>query len=161
MDLRERKVHFFSINPWLTMCALICEDLARQDPVAEVLRSVGPNLIVALLMDGPQLQMRWSGKYATVFADDPGSSVLCLTSLGMATLSKPPGPSDIDSTRRVVGLWKDAKTGAREIELSNDVNAVVLSINRTYQKEWSADGRDDGGTTSYLTFGRLHDVRVE
>jgi hypothetical protein len=33
------------------MCALICEDLARPDPVAEIVRTVGPNLVIALLME--------------------------------------------------------------------------------------------------------------
>ena len=30
-----RKLTFLSMRPWLTMCMLICEDLARQDPAAE------------------------------------------------------------------------------------------------------------------------------
>lgn len=158
-DVRERQVHFFAMAPWLTMCALICEDLARQDPVADVLRCVGPNLIIALLMDGPQLQRRWSGRYATIFADDPGSSVLCLTSLGMAMHSKPLEPSTSIQPRRIVGLWKDADAAAREIELPDDAEAVVISLNRVYRNEWSADGRDDGGSTAYLTFGRLHYVQ--
>lgn len=158
-DLQERQVHFFSIAPWLTISALICEDLARQDPVADTLRAVGPNLIIALLMDGPQLQRRWSGRYATVFADDPGSSVLCLTSLGMTMLSTPLQPSaDEQRTKRIIGLWKDARGSAREIELPGEVDAVVLSLNCEYRNEWTADGRDDGQTTAYLTFGRLHYV---
>jgi hypothetical protein len=46
-------------------------------------------LLIALLMDGPQLKSRWSGRYAGVLAEDPGSSVLTLTSLGMALRSRP------------------------------------------------------------------------
>jgi hypothetical protein len=41
--------HDYQLSP------LICEDLARQDPVAPVVRALGPNLIIALLLDGPQL----------------------------------------------------------------------------------------------------------
>jgi 5-methylcytosine-specific restriction enzyme A len=52
------------------------------------MRSVGPNLVVALLMDGPQLTARWPARYASVLADDPGSSVLTLTSLGMCLRSR-------------------------------------------------------------------------
>ncbi|NOU26391.1 MAG: hypothetical protein HOO96_00675, partial [Polyangiaceae bacterium] len=35
-----REVHFVTFNDQLSMCCLICEDLARQDPVAELVRSV-------------------------------------------------------------------------------------------------------------------------
>jgi hypothetical protein len=68
---------------------LICEDLARQDPAAELVRAVGPNLLVALLMDGPQLANRWPARYAAVLAEDPGTSILTLTSLGMVERSRP------------------------------------------------------------------------
>ncbi len=50
-------------------------------PLRTVIRSVGPNLVIVLLMDGPQLVRRWPGKYATVLSDDPGSAVLTVTSL--------------------------------------------------------------------------------
>jgi hypothetical protein len=158
-NLSERKVHFCAISPWLTIAALICEDLARQDPVADVLRAVGPNLLVALLMDGPQLQKRWSARYATVFADDPGCSVLCLTSSGMANLSNAQSDLDNVESKCIVGLWKDARGPARQIELQRDCDAIVLSLNREYRREWSADGRDDGGTTAYLTFGSFHNIK--
>ena len=157
--LKDRKLHFFARGPWLTFSLLICEDLARQDPVADLLRSVGPNLIIALLMDGPQLQSRWSGRYATVFADDPGSSVLSLTSIGMAQLSRPLDAGDQSSPKgRVIGLWKDACGFLKEIEMPVDSQAVVLTLNHVYRKEWTADGRDDGGTTGYLTFGGIHPI---
>lgn len=68
---------------------LVCEDLARQDPAADLIRAVGPNLLIALLMDGPQLSGRWPARYASVLAEDPGTSVLTLTSLGMAERSRP------------------------------------------------------------------------
>ena len=62
--------------------ALICEDLARSEPCHSAVRSVGPNLVFVLLMDGPQIASRWSARYATSLADDPGSAVLTLTSRG-------------------------------------------------------------------------------
>lgn len=107
ITIEERKLYFVALEEWLTVCALICEDLARQDPVAEIVRAVGPNLVIALLMDGPQLPERWPARYATVLADDPGSSVLTLTNLGMSELSRPPS---IQSPSRAVALWKDAKS---------------------------------------------------
>ena len=73
--IRRREVWFNVYLPWLSFCVLICEDLARQEPVSSLVRAVGPSLVIALLMDGPQLQSRWPSRYASVLADDPGSSV--------------------------------------------------------------------------------------
>jgi len=70
---------FYVFRYGMSMATLICEDLARIDPVQTVIRAIGPNLVIALLMDGPQWQRRWSGRYATVLADDPGSAVLSVT----------------------------------------------------------------------------------
>lgn len=150
----NRQLHFVVLDNWLTVCPLICEDLARQDPIAELVRAVGPNLVIALLMDGPQLPSRWPARYATVLADDPGSSVLTLTSLGMTELSRPPS---VSSTSRAIALWKDAKTGeAASIELPRDKEAAVLSLSRVFVKEYAADGRDDGGMTGYPTLTGIH-----
>lgn len=145
--IQERELNFIALDEWLTLCPLICEDLARQDPIGEVVRAVGPNLVVALLMDGPQLTSRWPARYATVLADDPGSSVLTLTSLGMCSLCRPPS---IQKPSRVVGLWKDASTGiAVPIELPPDADGVILSLSSTLRNEWAADGRDDEESTAY------------
>jgi hypothetical protein len=51
------------------------------------MNAIGPNLVIALLMDGPQLENRWPARYATVLAEDPGSAVLTVTSLGMVRRS--------------------------------------------------------------------------
>jgi hypothetical protein len=40
-------------------------------------------MVVALLLDGPQLASRWTARYASMLLDDPGSAVLTLTSYGM------------------------------------------------------------------------------
>jgi hypothetical protein len=150
----NRELHFVVLDNWLTVCPLICEDLARQDPIAELVRAVGPNLVIALLMDGPQLPSRWPARYATVLADDPGSSVLTLTSLGMAELSRPPAAA---TPSRAIALWKDAKTGeAVSIELPRDKQAAVLSLSRVFVNEYAADGRDDGGMTGYPTLTGIH-----
>src|SRR5262249_52446694 len=53
INLQNRRLNFFSISEWLVMAALICEDLARPDPVGDLVRAIGPNLVIALLMDGP------------------------------------------------------------------------------------------------------------
>jgi hypothetical protein len=156
ISVGSRELNFVALDDWLTVCPLICEDLARQDPISELVRAVGPNLVIALLMDGPQLASRWPARYATVLADDPGSSVLTLTSIGMAELSRPPS---VANTSRAIALWKDAKTGeAISIELPPNKDGVVLSLSRELVKEYCADGRDDGKTTGYPTLSGIHYV---
>jgi hypothetical protein len=156
ISVGDRELNFVALDDWLTVCPLICEDLARQDPISDLVRAVGPNLVIALLMDGPQLPSRWPARYATVLADDPGSSVLTLTSIGMAELSRPPS---VANSSRAIAMWKDAKTGeAISIELPPKKDGVVLSLSRELVKEYCADGRDDGETTGYPTLSGIHYV---
>jgi hypothetical protein len=138
--LGERRITFVTFKEWLTTCVLICEDLARQEPVTEVIRSVGPNLVFALLMDGPQLRNRWPSRYASVLAEDPGCSVLSLTSLGMSARSRP--AQGVDRSRSIA-LWRDAIYGEREIELPPDTDACVLSLVCRTEREFTIDGRPD------------------
>ena len=156
-ELAERKLHFVAMKPWLTMCVLICEDLARPDPAAEIIRTVGPNLVIGILMDGPQLKSRWPARYASVLADDPGSSVLTLTSEGMARLSRP--GHTMSGAAPVVALWKDAKSGSpSEIELPNGAEALVLCLSVEYHEEWTADGRSDHAAAAYPVLVGVHPV---
>jgi hypothetical protein len=157
-EARSRNLTFVSVLPWLSLCALVCEDLAQQDPVAQLVRVVGPNLVVALLMDGPQLASRWPARYATVLADDPGSSVLTFTGIGMCELSRPPGRP----VSRKVALWKDARSGDPvEIELPAGADAILLNLVRHLDEEWTADGRSDGKAAGYPALAGIHPVRVE
>ena len=91
MEVPRRSVQFVELAGAVTMTSLICEDLAQADEVASVIRSVGPTIVVAPLLDGPQLSSRWGARYAGVLADDPGSAVVTLTSFGMTQRSRPPG----------------------------------------------------------------------
>jgi hypothetical protein len=93
IDVADRRMVFGLDARQAVVAALICEDLARYDPVLPALAAIGPNLVIALLMDGPQLRGRWSGRHATVLADDPGSAVLTLTSMGMIQRSTPGRPA--------------------------------------------------------------------
>jgi hypothetical protein len=136
--ITSRKVHFLTFAPWLTVCTLICEDLARQDPVAQIIRSVGPNLVIALLMDGPQLPARWPSRYASVLAEDPGCSVLTLTSMGMVRLSN----ENHEKSSKVVALWRDVE-GFRELELPDDKDAILLCLSPKPVLEFTTDGRLD------------------
>ena len=156
--LSERKVMFISLRPWLTMSVLICEDLARPDPVGDLARAVGPNLIIALLMDGPQLADRWPARYAASLADDPGSSVLTVTSTGMSTLSR---PQEGENRSDVIALWKDARTGkATELQLPENAAALVLNVTVVYGEEWTADGRGDRGASGYPILAGHHPIFV-
>ncbi len=104
IELPHRNLHFFVLRDWLCGCVLICEDLARQDPAGHIVRAVGPDLVIALLFDGPQIPTRWPAYHATVLADDPGSSVLTLSCLGMTNLSRPRSVDDPDRFNRVIGM---------------------------------------------------------
>jgi hypothetical protein len=154
IDVPPRKLHFLSLGGWLTMCHLICEDLARVDPVAQVVRSVGPNLVIALLLDGPQLEQRWPGRYASVLAEDPGSSVLTLTSLGMVARSTPRGKAP----SRVVALWKDRINGAHELSLDAGAKGILLTLSGTPTDEWTADHRRDRGDAGLLTLSGVEQL---
>lgn len=156
-EIGKREVNFLTLDERLTVCCLVCEDLARQDPVAELVRSVGPNLVVALLMDAAQLAVRWPARYATVLADDPGSSVLTLTSAGMVNLARTP-PGTIPS--RSIALWRDARSGTTEIELPSGAQGIVLSLYLERSREWSADGRQDdpAGASFSPRLGGIHPI---
>ncbi len=91
MEVPRRSIQFLEFGGGITFVAVVCEDLARLDAVAELLRTVGPTLVVTVLLDGPQLASRWTARYASVLADDPGSAVLTLTSFGMVERSRPGG----------------------------------------------------------------------
>lgn len=157
-QVSRREIAFISLQPWLTLCTLICEDLARPDPIANIVRAVGPNLIIALLMDGPQLSNRWSARYGTVLADDPGSSVLTLSALGMVKLSRPRGTQPSSA----VALWKDAHCGSPiELSMGAGEQGLLLSLSRNWHCEFTADGRDDQGATAYLTLSGVHPISVD
>jgi hypothetical protein len=137
--IRHRRLIFLVPNGWMNLCPLICEDLARLEPMSSLIRGVGPTLVLATLMDGPQLSNRWSARYVGVLADDPGSSVLTLSSLGMVQQSRLNG-KPVDLT---VGLWKDSLIGERAITFEKDTAAALLTLNATWTEEWTADGRSD------------------
>ena len=86
-NIGQRELHFHPFRKSSLFTAMICEDLARSDPCHEVLRSVAPNLVFVLLMDGPQIAQRWSARYAAALSDDPGCSVLTLTCFGLVERS--------------------------------------------------------------------------
>lgn len=157
IDISSREFNFFALGDGLVVSALICEDLARPDPVGDLIRAVGPNLVVALLMDGPQIQTRWPFRYAASLAEDPGSSVLSVTSLGMSLRSK----REEGDRSRVVALWHSPNGDWEEIELLEDHGAIIMSFEKRQKQEWVVDGRDDAGQGSYLYLHSKRMLRIE
>ncbi|HEX4217461.1 MAG TPA: hypothetical protein VHZ02_03780 [Acidimicrobiales bacterium] len=137
IDVPRRKVEFVEVADGITLVSLVCEDLAQIDNLAEVLRSVGPTMVVTPLLDGPQLSSRWAARYASVLADDPGSAVLTLTSYGMAQRSRP----HKTEASPVIALWKDPLRGTREIPLEPGAQGVILMASADLTTRRSADGR--------------------
>jgi hypothetical protein len=136
-EVPRQSVQIVETGEGSTVVSLVCEDLAQIDDVADVLRSVGPMILITPLLDGPQLSSRWAARYASVLADDPGSTVLTLTSYGMARRSRPHG----HEASPVVALWKDPVRGVREIPLDPDAQGVLISASADRAMRRSSDGR--------------------
>ena len=137
IDVRERTLHVVDVGGRITTAPLVCEDLASLDEVADLVRRMGPSLVVAVLLDGPQLARRWPCRYASVLADDPGSAVLTLTSYGMAARCCPPGRR----RSRVIAHWNSPADGLHEIALAPRAQGVLLSARVEAATAWTADGR--------------------
>ena len=137
IDVPRRSVQIVEVGEGITIVSLVCEDLAQNDDVAEVIRSVGPTIVSTALLDGPQLTSRWSARYASVLADDPGSAVMTLTSFGKAQRSRPSG----HDSSPVIALWKDPARGTREISLEPGEQGVLLTVCGARATRRTADGR--------------------
>ncbi|HSC50248.1 MAG TPA: hypothetical protein VLD16_08305 [Gaiellaceae bacterium] len=137
IDVRERTLHVVDVGGRITTAPLVCEDLASLDEVADLVRRMGPSLVVAVLLDGPQLAARWPCRYASVLADDPGSAVLTLTSYGMAARCRPPGRR----RSRVIAHWNSPADGLHELALAPRAQGVLLSARVEAATAWTADGR--------------------
>ena len=161
IPLRERHLRFVVNRNHEVIAALVCEDLARSDPVMPLLNAVGPNLVVALLMDGPQLISRWPGRYATVLADDPGSAVLSLTSLGMVLRSQAPDkPMPGNNGRRCIAIWREPDQGAQELDLPSDAHALVLALSSHAVRQTALDLRDDANMGFRLELSAVRAVSL-
>src|SRR5262249_41697157 len=136
MEVPRRAIEFVEVAE-LTLVSLVCEDLAQHDDIAELVRSVGPTIVFAVLLDAPQLHSAWAARYASVLADDPGSVVLTLTSFGMVQRSRP----HAHEASRVIGLWKDPARGVRELPLETGAHGVLLTVCMDRATRRSADGR--------------------
>lgn len=141
----------------VTVVPLLCEDLARLQPVTELVRSIGPSAVITLLLDGPQLASRWTSRYAGVFADDPGSAVCTLSSYGMVRRCRPSGypPSN------VVALWKDPSGGLTEIPLEDGAQAVLIVTSTEMGDRYTADGRHHTGSRVVFRLSAVLSIRAD
>jgi hypothetical protein len=119
IDLPRLEVNFIEVAE-VTLVGLVCQDLAHNDDVAELIRSVGATIVITALLDGPQLTSRWAARYASVLAEDPGSAVLTLTSFGMAERSRPHGhdASPIIACGRIPAA-ASAKSGSTQARIAS------------------------------------------
>jgi hypothetical protein len=145
-SIEQRELNFFQFRKDAVFASLICEDLARNDPCHEILRSVAPNLVFSLLMDGPQLQTRWPARYASTLADDPGCTVLTFTSYGLIGRSNEnSGYPDSHS----VGLLRDGEGVTKEIVLPPGNKAVLLTLGSEDTDDFTIDGRKTQNASSW------------
>jgi hypothetical protein len=156
IEVPRRSVQVMEVGDGITIVSLVCEDLAQNDNVAELIRAIGPSIVSTALLDGPQLPSRWSARYASVLADDPGSAVMTLTSYGMAQRSRPPG---LDPSP-VIALWKDPARGTREIPLEPGAQGVLLTICGARGTRRTADGRWPVDSGSHYFDVAVHQIRV-
>jgi hypothetical protein len=156
MNVPRRTIQFVELGDEIVLVSLVCEDLAQIDDVAEIIRSVGPTIVVTPLLDGPQLTSRWAARYASVLADDPGCAVGTLTSFGMVHRSRPHGR---DATP-VVGLWKDPVRGIREVPLEAGAQGVLLTLCGDRATRRCADGRMPVDNVTRWFDVAVHQVRA-
>jgi hypothetical protein len=149
--LGEPEINVTVFRQGSAFTSMICEDLARSEPCHHMLRAVGPNLVFALLMDGTQLPLRWSARYATVLADDPGSSVLTLTSRGLMARANERG--DFEPSWNV-GLWKDDTGRTVAIDCPPNSDAVVLTLSGQRASESTLDGRFNSDAWAWRFHGK-------
>ncbi|MGC5796123.1 hypothetical protein [Sphingomonas sp. NFX23] len=156
ISLQSRLVDFTVMRRDSVFAAMICEDLARIDPCQQIIRAVGPNLVVALLMDAPQVEARWPARYATVLAEDPGCAVLTLTSRGLMTLQHRLGTFRSNGDDRIVAMWRDdGASRPLQLKCPYDAQAVLLTIAETAVEDVALDGRRDGGAKAWRYQGSV------
>jgi len=155
IDVTERRLPFYAFRKDMSLVTLICEDLARMEPAMNAIRAVGPNLVVALLMDGPQLGSRWPGRYASVLADEPGCSVLSLTCAATVDLSNAHYQKGTPSAnpKRIVARWTQSKGNTSyDIEMNDGANGVLLTLKSEKRHQTTLDNRSDQSQSRELLF---------
>lgn len=96
-----------------------------------------------------------AARYASVLADDPGCSVLTLSSLGMVQRSRPAGKP----ASPIVAMWKDPVRGLREIPLESGAQGILLTVCSDLATRRTSDGRSLIDNTTRCFDVAVHQVR--
>ena len=116
---------------------------------------MGPNLVIALLMDAPQLRTRWPARYATVLSEDPGSAVLTLTSRALMRrqqlIHEKSGAPSPNMNHQAIALWRDSYWGdTKELDCPPDCQAIWLKLWSSEVTDASLDGRGDATGKNWI-----------
>lgn len=143
IDIPRRRIHTNQFRNESILATLICEDLARAEPVHKYVRAVGPNIIFVLLMDGCQIASRWPARYAMGLAEDPGSAVVTLTSRGLVALSNKQRTLDDDKNEPNwnVGLSRNPGGTPKALDCPPGKQAVLMTFRAKNSEELTIDGR--------------------
>lgn len=157
ISLNHREIHVNAFRGSSVFTVMICEDLARSDPVHEPLRAVGPNLVFVLLMDGPQVEQRWAARYSLGLAEDPGSSVLTLTSRALVARAN----EGYEPQSWSVGIWQDGDGHSpKRIVCPPGTDAIVVSLKGQETTESTLDGRSNTYTRVWQIQGEPEGLRL-
>ena len=108
-------------------------------------------------MDGPQRASRWPGHYAGVLADDPGSSVLTVTSLGL--VDRAAGTDG--GLNRAVAFFKSCTGEQAELTLPPGAQALAISLRASTKEEHTLDQRGDGNHAYTWHLNEVCPVRLD
>jgi hypothetical protein len=123
---RPRELNFLAFRENSAFCGVVCEDLARSEPCHEVIRAVGPNLLFALLLDGPQIEPRWGAKYASIFAADHGCAVMTVSSRALVQRSQE--VTDLEKNYSVVYFRSPSMPTPAAIECKEANSGVFIRL---------------------------------
>lgn len=151
-QISKRQLHIHQLRRDTIITALICEDLARNDPVHDIMRSVAPNILFALLMDGPQLSTRWPARYAATLADDPGTMVVTVTSRGLVERSNRQSP---EWKSHSIGLIRDGRGVTKELTLPDGYQAVLLTLGESRIVDHTIDGRKTKNASEWFYVSQI------
>jgi hypothetical protein len=89
-DTAARPVHFVEVAE-LVLASLVCEDLAHNDDIAQLIRSVGPTIVLKRAAGRASAPLPLDGPLRQRPGRRSGSAVLTLTSYGWSERSRPSG----------------------------------------------------------------------
>lgn len=142
VGIPRRRLNTHQFRDQSVLTTLICEDLARAEPVHKYVRAVGPNIIFVLLMDGCQIEQRWPARYAMGLSEDPGSAVVTLTSRALVARSNAKRRRDGDTNPKwSVALARDPGEDPKQIACPLSNEGVILKFAARESAELTLDGR--------------------